>query len=330
VSIKKKNADVFLRYLERRASFLLIGLMAILALALPSLSLGEESPRGLDPWRDATYMPELGGLLNKTKHNQYGQKRDLAECIVLRRSRIKDGKAYVAEGGLYYASDTSYDARPLMRDPMLILGEHCYLLRLKNERTVKRNIYVKKGEKALVDPSGYRMWFDYSTDHYMKPYGEFALIAPSGGWPHEWPISTDLPQIEKIEGFTRPGCAGCSDFLGESADIAVGSLGAKEGYCTMITRSEIGDLGLQNALDFGLLEVVEEVDEEVLRSAKEEKERRERAEAFDELMLMMLDALREPKKRAEVREQFVRLYEVDSIPEEEGKRYGTCAGCAGC
>jgi hypothetical protein len=204
VSVKKKNADVFLKYLERRASFLLIGLMAVLALALPSLSLGEESPRGLDPWRDATYMPELGGLLNKTKHNQYGQKRDLAECIVLRRSRIKDGKAYVAEGGLYYASDTSYDARPLMRDPMLILGEHCYLLRLKDERAVKRNIYVKKGEKALVDPSGYRIWFDYSTDHYMKPYAEVALIAPSGGWPHEWPISTDLPQIENVEGLTLP------------------------------------------------------------------------------------------------------------------------------
>jgi hypothetical protein len=184
--------------------FFLIGVVAILALAVPTHSLGEENPRGLDPWRDATYMPELGGLLNKTRHNQYGQKRDLSECVAIRRSSIKDGKAYVDPGGLYYVSDTSYDARPLMRDPMLILGEHCYLLRLNSERAVKRNIYVKKGDKAIVDPSGYRMWFDYSTDHYMKPYGEFALIAPSGGWPHEWPISTDLPQIEKIEGFTLP------------------------------------------------------------------------------------------------------------------------------
>jgi coenzyme F420 hydrogenase subunit beta len=145
-----------------------------------------------------------------------------------------------------------------------------------------------------------------------------------------WDDSAKTVPLPKIEGYTRPGCASCDDFLGESADIAVGSLGAKEGYCTVITRSEIGDLGLQNALDFELLEVVEEVDEEVLRRAKEEKERRERAEAFDELMLVMLDALREPQKRAEVREQFVRLYEVDSIPEEEGTRYGTCAGCAGC
>lgn len=187
-----------------RKLVLLVGLIAVLALVVPSFSQGEENPRGLDPSPDATYIPELGGLLNNTRRNQYGQKRDLAECIVLRRSYIKDEKAYVAPGGLYYASDTSYDARPLMRDPFLILGEHCYLLRLKTERAVKRDVYVKKKGKALIDPSGYRIWFDYSTDHYRKPYGEFAFIAPSGGWPHEWPISTDLPQIEKVEGLTLP------------------------------------------------------------------------------------------------------------------------------
>jgi hypothetical protein len=203
VTAKKKVFGNLKNRFERKL-LLLIGLMAILILALPSFLLGEENPRGLDLWPDATYMPELGGLLNKTKHNQYGQKRDLAECVVLRQSHIKDGKAYVDAGGLYYASNTSYDARPLMRDPMLILGEHCYLLRLKTERAVKRNVYVKKRDKALIDPSGYRLWFDYSTDHYMKPYGEFALIAPSGGWPHEWPISTDLPQIEKTEGLSLP------------------------------------------------------------------------------------------------------------------------------
>jgi coenzyme F420 hydrogenase subunit beta len=146
-----------------------------------------------------------------------------------------------------------------------------------------------------------------------------------------WDDSTKTIPLSKIEGYTRPGCASCADFLGESADIAVGSLGAKEGYCTLITRSEVGDLCLQNTLDFELLEVVEEVDEEALKRAKEQKEGRERAEAFDELMLMMLDALREPRKRAEVREEFIRLYEVDGISEpiEEGKRYGPCVGCQG-
>jgi len=147
-----------------------------------------------------------------------------------------------------------------------------------------------------------------------------------------WNGSTKTVPLAKIEGHTRPGCASCDDFLGESADISVGNVGAKDGHCTLITRSEVGDQCLQNALDFGLLEVVDEVDEEALRRAKEEKERRERAEAFDELMLTMLDALREPQKRAEVREEFVRLYEVDRMPEsvEEEKRHDPCTGCQGC
>jgi coenzyme F420 hydrogenase subunit beta len=147
-----------------------------------------------------------------------------------------------------------------------------------------------------------------------------------------WDGSEKKAPLSKIEGYTRPGCATCDDFLGESADVAVGKVGAKEGYSTVLVRSEAGEQCLQNALDLGLLEVVDEVDEEALKLAQEEKEARDRAQAFDDLMLMMLDALSEPQKRAEVRQEFVRLYEVESEPEsvEEGTRHGGCAQCAGC
>lgn len=189
-----------MKILKNRKSrlFYTICLIAFFALSLPSLCLGEVNPRGLDPLLDATYIPELGGLLNKIHHNQYGQERELSECLVLRRSEIKEGKAYVPAGGLFYSSETSYDARPLMRDPFLILGEHTYLVRSTYEKAVKHDIVVKKGEKELIDPSGYRIWFDYATDHYRKPYGEFALMSPAGGWPHEWPISTSFPEAEAV------------------------------------------------------------------------------------------------------------------------------------
>jgi hypothetical protein len=174
-------------------------LSAILIFIIVLPSFGEENPRGLAPVKKATYMPDLGGILNKTYHNQYGQKRDLSECIVLRGSKIQDGKAYVPAGGLFYSSETSYDARPLMREPFLILGEHTYLLRSSHKKVIKRNIEVNRGGKVLLDSSGYRLWFDYATDHYRKPYGEFALISPSGGWPHEWPVSTSFPPAEDIK-----------------------------------------------------------------------------------------------------------------------------------
>ncbi|MGD9157655.1 MAG: hypothetical protein PVG39_04555, partial [Desulfobacteraceae bacterium] len=106
---------------------------------------------------------------------------------------------YVPAGGLFYSSETSYDARPFMREPFLILGEHTYLLRSTHKKVIKRNVEVKTKEKVLLDSSGYRLWFDYATDHYQKPYGEFALISPSGGWPHEWPVSTSFPGAEEIK-----------------------------------------------------------------------------------------------------------------------------------
>jgi hypothetical protein len=183
--------------IEKRR-FSIFVLMMLFLFLIASSSGGEETSRGLPPSDDATYIPKLGGLLNETMHNYYGQKKDLAECVVLRGSSVKEGKAYVPAGGLFYASSTSDDARPLMRDPFLVLGEEAYLLSLKTGSATKTDVSVKKGGKALIDPAGYRMWYEYATDHYGKPYGEFALIPPSGGWQIELPVSTSFPEPVKV------------------------------------------------------------------------------------------------------------------------------------
>ena len=74
-----------------------IAFIVFLLMGMTIPSFGNENPRGLDPVREATYMPDLGGILNKTWHNQYGQKRDLSECIVLpqqdrRRKGLRAGR----------------------------------------------------------------------------------------------------------------------------------------------------------------------------------------------------------------------------------------------
>jgi hypothetical protein len=160
---------------------------------------GGDNPRGLQPADDATYMPDLGGLRNVESHNEYGQTRKLSECVILRGSTVQEGNVNVPAGGLYYVSETSENTRPLMRDPFLLLGEHSYLVGSSYKMEVRENVHVKKREKVLLDPSGYRLWFDYSTDHYRKPYGEFALISPSGGWPDEWSVSTSFAGPEKVK-----------------------------------------------------------------------------------------------------------------------------------
>jgi hypothetical protein len=167
---------------------LLLPLLFAVSLLLPVCSIGAETPHGLPPSDDATYIPELAGLLNKNLRNHYGEKKDLAECIVLRGSSIKEGKVSVPAGGFFYASSTSLDARPLKSDPFIILGETSYLLSLKTGQVTKQDVTLKKRDKVLLDDKGYRLWFDYATDHYGKPYGEFAVMAPSGGWQLEMPV----------------------------------------------------------------------------------------------------------------------------------------------
>ena len=168
-----------------------------------------EPPHGLAPASNMTFMPHLPGLRNKTFRNHFGRSKNLSEAVVLRQSTIKDGKAMVAPGGLFYISETSGDAQPFHRDPFLVLGEHAYLVDLLSAKRVINDFTVKIGEKQPVADTGYRMWFDYATDHYEKPYAELALISPSGGWPLEFPIATVFPGRDAVTQLqTEEGHAG--------------------------------------------------------------------------------------------------------------------------
>lgn len=159
---------------------------------------GAPDPHGLPPAEDMAYLPHLAGLRNKSFRNDNGEKRDLSEAVALRGSSIEGGRASVPAGGLFYVSETSEDAAPFAGDPFLILGEHAILVDLEAGSHEIKGLSLQQGEKAPVGDTGYRLWFDYATDHYEKPYGEVALIAPSGGWPLEMPVSSSFPGREGV------------------------------------------------------------------------------------------------------------------------------------
>lgn len=134
--------------------------------------------------------------------------------------------------------------------------------------------------------------------------------------------------LTDVEPFTRHGCGSCDDYLGESADIAVGTVGAQPGYATLIVRTPAGEVFVQNARNFGLLETIPQVDEAALNTAKAEKDRRVRAQAFDEFRILTLDALSDPGKRAQVRKQFVSLYGAPQVgASKREENHVTCSGC---
>ncbi|MBN1657042.1 MAG: Coenzyme F420 hydrogenase/dehydrogenase, beta subunit C-terminal domain [Anaerolineae bacterium] len=134
--------------------------------------------------------------------------------------------------------------------------------------------------------------------------------------------------LTEVEPFTRKGCGSCDDYLGESADLAVGAVGALPGFATLITRTPAGELFVQNARRYGLLETISQVDAAALTAAKEEKDRRARAQAFDDFRILMLDALNDPAKRAQVRKQFVSLYGAPQAgASKREERNVSCSGC---
>jgi hypothetical protein len=79
---------------------------------------------------------------------------------------------------------------------------------------------------------------------------------------------------------------------------------------------------------FELLEVTAEVNQELLKAAKEEKEHRGLAQAFDEFRVLSLEALGDPKKRALARKQFVKLYGTPQA--RSANREKSDVSCSGC
>jgi len=142
-----------------------------------------------------------------------------------------------------------------------------------------------------------------------------------------WDDSSKTLPRQEAEGYTLTGCARCDDYLGDSADLAVGALGAGQDASTLIIRSPEGDVFVRNAVQMNLLVTTDKVDTQAIEAAAEEKDRRKRARAFKDLRVLMLDALADPQKRGEAIQQFVRLYRtpVNTSPPE-----AVSGGCTGC
>lgn len=146
-----------------------------------------------------------------------------------------------------------------------------------------------------------------------------------------WDGSLYEMELTAAEPYTRAGCARCDDYLGESADIAIGSVGAVGGSSTLIVRTAAGRAFVQNAVTMKLIETTDKADKAALERATAEKDRRARAQAFDELQLVMLDALHDPQKRSQVKMQFDLLYgRGRRISNKEETKYAGCGDCSGC
>ena len=135
--------------------------------------------------------------------------------------------------------------------------------------------------------------------------------------------------LEEAARYTRKACARCDDFLAQSADLSVGTVGAMPGHSVIVTWTPEGKGIVDNAISWGHLVVEEDVDSRALLRAKEDKERRRRVQMFDSMSILMLDALGDPKRIEEARKRFGSFYNLrQARPVEEEK--GGCEACHMC
>jgi len=135
--------------------------------------------------------------------------------------------------------------------------------------------------------------------------------------------------LEEKQKYLRKGCARCTDYVAEMADISVGQTGSQVGYATLIPWNLKGQSFLNNCLNFGLLETKEEVDLKVISAACSEKQRRERTQAFDSLIIYSLESLTDENRLIDAKNRFKDLFtpkkSIKSL-----KMRGGCNGCSGC
>lgn len=61
--------------------------------------------------------------------------------------------------------------------------------------------------------------------------------------------------LKKTHGYEQAGCNICNDYVCEFADVSTGSVGAPDGWSTVLTRTDAGINIFQSAVDVGLIEV---------------------------------------------------------------------------
>lgn len=154
-------------------------------------------------------------------------------------------------------------------------------------------------------------------------------VSPDGQWLNAtlWDGSVHTVPRQQAEKYTRNGCGSCDDYLGESADLAVGSVGAPHDASTLIIRTPVGEIFVRNAVRMRLLEISKEANEDAVAAAAAEKDRRERAQAFQDLKVLMLDSLANPMQRSEAIKQFVRIYRTPVRSGAVERSRNSCTGC---
>ncbi len=79
--------------------------------------------------------------------------------------------------------------------------------------------------------------------------------------------------LKEIKEYTRDACHVCLDFASELADVSIGSVGSPNGWCTVLTRTQLGDGLYRGMMEKGEIESIPLEDIEAVRKLSSKKQR---------------------------------------------------------
>lgn len=130
------------------ASLTAAALVAAGLAALPAAAAQKEAGRALmkAPAADCAVVADFAGIKNVTTKS-FIRKITLNEGLVIRQSRIEDGKIIIPPSGLYYTTRTPKSG-VLQGDQVLILGKLYHFVDQATKLDVIRDVWVDKGGAA--------------------------------------------------------------------------------------------------------------------------------------------------------------------------------------
>lgn len=162
------------------------------------------------PAKDAAFVMNMDGFQNPTIENLLGKKYTTPEGLVIRQSRIENGKIIIPPAGLYYdVRIGSSNSHVFKGNQIMILGKVYYIVDTGVRLDVIKNVEIKKGESApLGDGSKVLELSSISTDPmgFIAPEATFQILKPSGNYyGTSFNVATNKAIIDVSKGTVNSG-----------------------------------------------------------------------------------------------------------------------------
>ncbi|EAX48280.1 hypothetical protein TcarDRAFT_2230 [Thermosinus carboxydivorans Nor1] len=199
--------------LRLRLSALFIVLCMVMLMVAPAFANGVDAAGRVlmaKPAANAAVVSNFVGFKNVKYETLTGEHKAVQEGLVIRQSRIENGKIIIPKSGLYYTTRTS-PLHAMRGEKTLILGKLYTLTDYGTRIDVLKNVEIKKGEAVPFGDGTKRLEvssISLDDNGFEAPRATLQILKPSGNYyGTPFPVATDPKLIDITTGALKNGTA---------------------------------------------------------------------------------------------------------------------------